>query len=391
METASNTLSEIQLLIKQALETLPKTFWVTAEINELKISSVGHCYLSLIEKDTFTNTLKAKASATIWASNYTILKSHFETTSGQPLRVGIRVLVKATVQYHTLYGLSLSITDINATYTLGELALQRRRTIARLQADGVYDMNRRTRLPVLPQRIAVISSEQAAGYQDFIHHLACNDSGFAFRTQLFPSLMQGTEAVRNIIDSLALVNEQREAFDAVVIIRGGGSAADLACFDDYELALHVAQFSLPVLTGIGHDKDESIVDLVAHRLLKTPTAVADFLIECMAAQDARLHKLENTLRNTVHQRIQGAKNKLTYLTNRRKMAVKLYFQKIYSHLQLLEKEIQYKDPATILARGYAVVLLNGDTVRDAAQVRAGDALQITLYKGKIHAEAKTCN
>jgi exodeoxyribonuclease VII large subunit len=377
----------MQQRIKQTLDSvLTESYWITAEINELKTNAAGHCYLELIEKDAKTNTLKAKAAATIWIYSYRLLKPYFETATGRSLGAGIRVLVKASVQYHALYGLSLSITDIDPTYTVGELEMQRRKTIARLQEDGVYDMNRDILWPVLPQRIAVISSEQAAGYQDFMKQLHHNEYGFAFRTQLFASLVQGTGAVQNMIDNLALINEQCEAFDVVVVIRGGGSATDLACFDDYELALHVAQFPLPVITGIGHEKDESVVDLVAHKSLKTPTAVADFLIDCLVEQENQLNKWGDALKNKVAQKIQSAQNRLENLVYRQQTAVKMYFQKIHFRLQMIEKEIQHKNPENILARGYSVVSRNGKTISDATDVHENENLQITLYKGKIQAK-----
>ncbi len=387
METLS--LSDMQQRIKQVLEgALSGSYWITAEINELKTNSAGHCYLELVEKDEAGGTLKAKASATIWAYTFRMLKPYFETTTGRALGAGIRVLVKANVQFHAVYGLSLSITDIDPAYTVGEVELQRRKTIAQLQADGVFDMNRELELPLLPQRVAVISSEQAAGFRDFMNHLHHNEYDFAFHTQLFPSLMQGAGAVQGIIESLSLVNAHRNAFDAVVIIRGGGSVADLACFDDYELAAHVAQFPLPVLTGIGHDKDESVVDMVAHTAFKTPTAVADFLIDCFAGQESRLYDLGNALQQNVRYALQAATNKLVDITNRRNMAMRMCFQQANFRLQLLEKEIHHKNPYTILARGYAVVSHNGQAIRDAAEVKAGDELQVTLYSGRIAAEVK---
>jgi exodeoxyribonuclease VII large subunit len=383
---ATHTLSEIQQRIKQTLDAaFTEPCWITAEINGLHTNPAGHCYLELVEKDAASQALKAKAAATIWAYSYRMLKPYFETATGQSLCAGIRVLIKASVQYHPLYGLNLSITDIDPAYTVGELEIQRRKTIARLQSDGVFDMNRTIRLPLLPQRIAVISSEQAAGYQDFMKQLHRNEYGYAFRTQLFPSLVQGAEAVGSIIDSLSRINAQRTAFDAVVIIRGGGSATDLACFDDYELASHVAQFPLPVLTGIGHEKDQSIVDLVAHTSLKTPTAVATFLIDCLAERENRLDTCERALRAQVQHVLQSAKDRLTQYAYRQQTATKIFFQKAGFRLQMIEKEIQHKDPATVLARGYAVVSLNGTTVRTAAALQENDEVQITLYKGNTKA------
>jgi exodeoxyribonuclease VII large subunit len=386
----SVTLSEIQQRIKQALEaSLPQSYWITAEINELKTNPAGHCYLELVDRDA--GTLKAKASAAIWASSYRLLKPFFETTTGQPLTAGMRILVKAAVQYHPLYGLNLSITDIDPAYTVGELEIQRRKTIARLQADGIFDMNRRLPFPRLPQRLAVISSEQAAGYRDFMQQLHQNEQGYAFYTQLFPSPVQGAGAVQGIIESLARINDRRGAFDAVVIIRGGGSSADLLCFDDYDLSSHVAQFPLPVLTGIGHDKDQSIVDLVAGRSFKTPTAVAGFLVECIAKEHALLQAWEQRLKNTVQQNLQSAKNRLATMTGRQETAVRLRFQKAHDYLDLLSNTIRHKDPQTILARGYAIVSLNGKTLYDAATVNPDDTLNITLSKGSLRAKAQPRN
>jgi len=383
----SITLSDMQERIKQALTgALPDSYWVTAEINELKTNSTGHCYLELVEKDETGEALKAKAAATIWASTFRLLKPYFETTTGRALSSGIRVLVKVNVQFHSVYGLCLSITDIDPAYTVGEVELQRRKTIARLKEEGVFEMNRELELPLLPQRIAIVSSEQAAGYGDFINHLHNNDYDFAFRTQLFPSLVQGAGAAQSIIEQLALINEQRKAFDVVVIIRGGGSAADLACFDEYELAAHVAQFPLPVLAGIGHEKDESVVDLVAHAAFKTPTAVANFLIDCFAEQESRLYDAGNTLQCNVQQILQATALHLNSISNRRNMAVRLYFQQAGFRLQSLEKEIHFKNPSTILARGYAVASHRGKSISNANEVRTGDELQITLYKGKLNTQ-----
>jgi exodeoxyribonuclease VII large subunit len=386
MKTDTISLLDIQQRIKQTLETaLPENYWITAEINETKTNSAGHCYLELVEKNAGDNTLLAKASATIWAYTFRMLKPYFETATGRPLGAGMRVLVKASVRYHPLYGLSLSISDIDPAYTVGEVEMQRRQTIARLKEDGVFDMNRELPLPLLPQRLAVISSEQAAGYRDFIKHLSQNEYGYAFRTQLYPSLVQGAGAVDSIIGNLVRISEHQPAYDAVVIIRGGGSAADLACFDEYELAFHVAQFPLPVLTGIGHEKDESIVDRVACHSLKTPTAVADFLVNRLAEAENRLVDGEQRLKQYVHWHLQAAAGQLQALVNRRTTAVKLCFQRTGYQLQMLEKDLYHRNPVNILKRGYAVVSAKGQTLTEASSVAAGDSLQITLYQGKIQA------
>jgi exodeoxyribonuclease VII large subunit len=274
------TLSELNLLIKDSLETaFPEQLWVVAEIAEMKINRTGHCYLELVEKNSETDAIVARARATIWAWQFRFIRPYFETTTGQPLTNGLKVLVAVTVEFHEVYGLSLNIKDIDPAYTLGDLARKRNEVIAQLTDEGIVDMNREISMPDIPSRIAIISSPTAAGYEDFMKQLENNPSGYSFYTKLFQATMQGTDAPRSIIMALYEVFEIADRFDVLVIIRGGGSQVDLGCFDDYEVAMHVAQFPLPVITGIGHEKDETVTDIVAHTKLKTPTAVAQFLIE----------------------------------------------------------------------------------------------------------------
>jgi exodeoxyribonuclease VII large subunit len=273
------SLHELNGKIRNILsEAFPEHLWVVAEINELKVNKSGHCYLELIEKDKLTEEIKAKARATIWSYTFRLLKPYFETTTGRSFSAGLKVLLFVKIEFHELYGYSLNVQDIDPTYTIGDLALQRKETIEKLKADGVFGMNKDLYLPELPSKIAVISSETAAGYQDFIQQLNTNPDGYIFYTKLFPSIMQGNDAVDSITLTLDKIFQYESFFDAVVIIRGGGSQTDLSCFDNYRLANHIAQFPLPVITGIGHDKDESVTDLVANISLKTPTAVAEFLI-----------------------------------------------------------------------------------------------------------------
>ena len=271
------TLFELNEQIKDTLcEAFPSTVWVVAEVSELKENRSGHCYLELVEK--VNNEIIARSRATIWSYTYRMLKPYFETTTGQFFSHGIKVLIQATVEFHSAYGLSLNIKDIDPTYTVGDMALQRKEIIARLKNEGIFDMNRELQLPLVPQKIAVISSKTAAGYQDFVHQLNSNAHGFIFYTQIFEAWMQGTGAVKSIIGALDRIYQYEDFFDAVAIIRGGGATADLSCFDNYELALNLVQFPLPVVTGIGHEKDDTIIDLVAHTRMKTPTAVAEFFI-----------------------------------------------------------------------------------------------------------------
>ena len=278
------TLSELQRRVRQALEerfALP--LWVSAEIAEVKVNYSGHCYLELVEKGEGDGVPKAQARAVIWRSQYARIAAYFEAETGQRLAAGMRILAKATVNYHELYGFSLQLLDVDPAYTLGDMERQRQQTIARLQAEGVWEMNRQQAMPAVVQRIAVVSSSRAAGYQDFCNELA--KSPYRFCLTLFDAVVQGAAAEDSIVDALSRIAAAGEAFDAVVMIRGGGSSSDLNCFNAYRLCNHVAQFPLPVVTGIGHDKDTSVADLVAHTALKTPTAVAAWLVERMAQAD----------------------------------------------------------------------------------------------------------
>lgn len=303
------TLSQLNEQVKDALlDAFPGAIWVVAEVSELKENRSGHCYLELIEKEG--NDIVARLRATIWSYTYRMLKPYFETTTGQFFSQGIKVLVQVTVEYHAAYGLSLNIKDIDPTYTVGDMALQRKEIIDRLQNEGVFEMNKELELPLVPQKIAVISSATAAGYQDFMNQLENNEQGFRFHTKLFEAYMQGAEAVSSIIHALERIFQFEDFFDAVVIIRGGGATADLSSFDNYELAINITQFPLPVITGIGHEKDDTIIDLVAHTRLKTPTAVAEFLINGMERYYSRLLELENGIIQLSRETLDEQKEKL---------------------------------------------------------------------------------
>lgn len=303
------TLSELNGLIKEALaEAFPSTVWVVAEISELKENRSGHCYLELIEKEE--NEIIARSRATIWSYTYRMLKPYFETTTGQAFNQGIKILVQVSIEYHSSFGLSLNIKDIDPVYTVGDLALQRKKIITRLQKEGVFEMNKELMLPLVPQKIAIISSKTAAGYQDFIHQLETNENGFKFYTHLFEAFMQGNEAVSSIIAALENIFEYEDFFDAVVIIRGGGATADLSCFDNYDLALNITQFPIPVITGIGHEKDDTIADMVAHTRLKTPTAVAEFFIAGVEQFYERILELKNEIINRTRETMEFQQEKL---------------------------------------------------------------------------------
>lgn len=276
----SVSLFDLNQRIKEVIKgSLPDPYWVIAEISEIKVNSAGHCYLELVDKDPDSLHIKARARATIWSYTFRLLKPYFESATRKTLDAGMKVLVKCSVEFHELYGLSLNVQDIDPAYTVGELARKREEIIRRLEQEGVIQMNKELLLPLVPQKIAIISSATAAGFEDFIRQLESNDYRFKYYYKLFPAVMQGSEAEKSIIDALDRAYYYEHFFDVVVIIRGGGSQADLSCFDSYQLAYYITQFPLPVITGIGHEKDESVTDIVAHIQLKTPTAVADFIIQ----------------------------------------------------------------------------------------------------------------
>lgn len=290
--TEKLSLTELQLIIRDSLYmALPDMYWVIAEISEIKENYNGHCYLELIEKQPDEKDICARARGIIWSKKYRFLKSYFENITGETLREGIKILAKVRVEYHELYGLSLSICDIDPAFTVGEMAMKRQMIIKKLEDDGVFTMNKELELPFVTRNIAIISSANAAGYSDFMKHLVNNSYGFVYYTKLYESPMQGIDTERGIITALDRIAEQSDIFDIVVIIRGGGSQVDLSWFDNYNIAYHITQFPLPVITGIGHDKDMSVTDMVANLALKTPTAAADFIVDRTAAAENRLFEL----------------------------------------------------------------------------------------------------
>ena len=304
-------LYELQHRIQGALaEKFAGKYWVRAEVSECKANPAGHCYLTLVEKEEGDGALRAKASAIVWASAWRLVGPYFERETGSPLASGMKILVQAQVQYSELYGLSLIITDIDPTFTLGELEAARRQTLLRLEKEGMLDLNAQLSLPALPRRFAVITSETAAGWRDFRHHLHDNEYGFKFTTVLFQATMQGSDAPTSIIEAMDAVAAREQEFDALLILRGGGGASDLVCFDDYELAVNVAQFPLPVLTGIGHDHDHHIIDDVAHTCVKTPTALADYLIDLFASADYELSSLAQRLRLALESKVSRSEAQL---------------------------------------------------------------------------------
>lgn len=286
------SLTELQLIIKDSLyAALPGMYWVVAEISEINENYAGHCYLELVEKHPDEKNIRARVRGIIWNKRYRFLKPLFENITGESLKEGQKILVRVTVEYHEIYGLSLIINDVDPSFTIGEMALKRQKIIQRLEEEGVISMNKELVFPILPIRIGVISSKNAAGYSDFIKHLTENSFGYVFHTVLFDAVMQGTDSETSIIDALDRVSDNLELFDVVVIIRGGGSQTDLSWFDNYNIAYHITQFPVPVITGIGHEKDLTVTDIVAYRAEKTPTAVADWLVNCVYNAEDHLVKM----------------------------------------------------------------------------------------------------
>jgi exodeoxyribonuclease VII large subunit len=398
------SLSELLEQVKGTLrEGLPGSYWVVAEIMELQ--DRHHCYLELIEKSEEDERLLARVRATIWASRYAMLRPFFETSTGTRLKSGIKILCKASVEFHTLYGLSLNITDLDPSYTLGDLARKKQEVIERLRKEGVFDMNRELPFPLVPQRIAIISSESAAGYGDFLESIRNNRHGFHFDTSLYPAVMQGDEAPASITSAMEKIFESEARFDCVVLIRGGGSKADLESFNHYDLAYFITQFPLPVITGIGHERDESVADMVAHLGLKTPTAVAEFLVDQLLAFEFRLSELLDRLSLSVQNRvrseltgleryevdlhhlsrgmIQMDSEQLMQEAARLRRELATYLERKQDSLAQLQKRCELVDPRNILKRGYSMTLHKGKSILSAGQIKAGDLLETRLYEGHI--------
>lgn len=427
------SLSELQRRIKSAVEeSFPLPVWVAAEIAELKVNYSGHCYLELVEKaepspargtkvgsggalmgvsSGGSSVPRAQVRAVVWRSQYAMLSAYFEAETGSKLAAGMKILAKVIVTYNELYGLSLQITDIDASYTLGEVERQKQQTIKQLQQDGVWDMNREVAMPMLVQRLAIVSSASAAGYRDFCNEL--RSGGYAFAVELFDAVMQGAAAEESVCAALEAIAARQEEFDAVVIIRGGGSASDLSCFNSYRLCSYVAQFPLPVLTGIGHDKDTSVADMVASIPLKTPTAVAAWLVDRMARIDAwlddsmqRLGELAvvATHRERLRLEMYSAdvaklatlrfERERAYLQMSREMllsAVERTIEREKLKVNMAQEIVEARSPQQILRMGFAVVRSNGKAIRSTECVAAGQKLTIELGQGELVAEVESIN
>ena len=383
----SFTLYELQRIIGVAVEQfLPNPVWVSAEISELKVNYSGHCYLELVEKEQNSSSgsaVKAQVRAVIWKSQYPRLAAKFEAATGRALAAAMTVLVQVTVTHHPLFGLSLQITDIDPSYTLGEVELQRQRTIAQLKADGVWNMNREQTIPRVVQRVAVISSATAAGYRDFMEEIAA--SPYKISTTLFEAVMQGEASEQSIVCALNAIAERCEEFDVVAIIRGGGSQADLECFNSYLTALYVAQFPLPVATGIGHDKDTSIADMVAAIPLKTPTAVAQWICSTAERFDSELEYAAVMLRESCHKITQAAATKLDHYAQQLRQNVAITLMRQGEKLDSYAMLVKNFAPARLLELGFAVARGEKGVIHSTADVAVGDRITIEVADGEISA------
>ncbi|MDA3823004.1 MAG: exodeoxyribonuclease VII large subunit [Bacteroidales bacterium] len=428
MEVNSITLRTLNEKIQEVTENaFPQSVWVIAEILEMQVNRSGHCYMELIEKSKSDNSIIAKNRATIWSSRFNMVRSYFETTTRTKLEPGIKVLLKTNISFHSIYGLSLNITDIDPSFTIGDIAVKKQEVINKLHAAGIIEMNKELTLAEVPQRIAVISSETAAGFGDFLDSLINNNSGFSFKVTLFPAIVQGETAEKSIISALEKIFQLDSSFDAVVLIRGGGSQSDLDCFNGLELAMNIAQFPLPVLTGIGHERDETIADIVAHQSLKTPTAVAEYLLDKTMEFSVRVKRLQERFEQSLAWIIQKNRMALQQKSSDLHHLVKQYLveethilntfqvtlrqdveQKTRRELNLLDKSrdkmnylcaglfninqrsletfsktLLLLSPEKVLARGYSISYVDGKSIKSVKNIQAGTKIETKILDGSI--------
>ena len=379
------TLRQLNMMVHDAIEMqLSDEYWVEAELSECRERS-GHCYMELIEKDEQTNTPIARASAKCWRQTWQMVQPHFEHITGQPLHAGLKVLLRVYAQFHETFGFSWIVTDIDPTYTIGDMARRRQEIIRQLKEEGVFDLQRELQLPLVTPRIAVISAEGAAGYGDFCRQLEENEYGFKFQVTLFPAVMQGEQVEHSLIAALEKIYDYQ--FDCVVIIRGGGATADLSGFDTLALAENVAQFPLPIITGIGHDRDESILDMVSHTRVKTPTAAAALLIDRLASIWQRLENAQQRIR-MVQRLFSEQHHHLDLLQNRLSIAIERIMTHQKHRVSQLELQLQSFDPQILLGRGYSITLHNGRAVRNPQELKPGDEIETRVEKGVIISTVK---
>lgn len=432
MDDKTLTLYELNGLVRQVIEqTLSQEYWVEAELSECR-ESRGHCYMELIEKDEQSATPIARASAKCWRTQWQMLQPYFERTTGQQLHAGMKVRLKVYAQFHEAYGFSWIVIDIDPTFTLGDMARKRREIIRQLKEEGVFDLQKELQLPLFCQRIAVISSQTAAGYGDFVNQLNNNEYNLQFTTRLFPAIMQGEQVEQSIIAALNTIYQQADDFDCLVIIRGGGATADMSGFDTLALAENVANFPLPIITGIGHDRDESILDMVSHSRVKTPTAAAQLLVDHLllvlrrieqaeqritnyaqnlidiqkarlsslairiptlfslvrTRQESLLDRMLQSITSSARHRMERNDEKLSVLSHQLSAASQQLLTKESHRLELLEQRTRALDPQLILNRGYSITLFGGKTVRLASELKPGDEIENRLSKGTIKSIVK---
>ena len=400
----SELTGQIQAVIRQ---NFSNTIWVRAEISELRENG-GHCYLELIEKESDSDHIIAKVRANIWSGTYRMLKPYFESSTGESFRAGMTVLVSVVVEFNGLYGFSLNIRDIDPVFTIGELAARRMEIIRQLEAEGIADMNKELSFPVLPQRLAIISSETAAGYGDFCDQLNANTRNYAFYPKLFPAIMQGMQAELSIIQALEKIYDHIDLFDVVVIIRGGGATTDLSCFDSYNLALNCAQFPLPIIAGIGHQRDVSILDMVAHTSVKTPTAAAEFLISNLDEAEDMINEFAHQLSNIASNATKNEERRLemtwlkikqaartgflkeTNLLSTYLIKIKNYVQNRMVHessrLNLIQTKIETHSPKFLTERGYTITTMNGKRLTSTQEIKTGDKITTHLPDGNFNSK-----
>ena len=410
METLS--LYELNRLIRLTLHRgLSNAYWVQAELSEVREAYNGHCYIELVQKSEQGNTFVAKARGSIWANVYRMLKPYFENTTGQRFVAGIKVLLQVSVDFHEQYGLSLTVHDIDPTYTLGDMARRRREILMQLESEGVLTLNKELSMPMLPQRVAVVSAAGAAGYGDFCDQLMHNPYGFVFYPRLFPAVMQGDRVEESVIAALDSIISDDSQWDVVVIIRGGGATSDLSGFDTYLLATNCAQFPLPIITGIGHERDDTVLDTVAHTRVKTPTAAAEFLIARLVDAADALNAQVEALAHVVNMRMRSEEQRLTQiaaqlpflfsLAHTRQMhrieqleshlrtSLKQLMVKETHRLQLIEQVTESASPQLMLQRGYSITRCNGKVVRDASILSPGVLLTTEFADGMVQSEVRT--
>ena len=418
------TLYELNGLVRQTLElTMDSEYWVQAEIAELRVNR--HCYMELVQKEARGGGMMAKARAQVWANSWVFIKPMFENMTGQTLAPGMQVMLKVEVTFHELYGYSLNVTDIDPSYTLGDIARHRQEILRKLAEEGIETMNKELPLPRLLQRVAVISSASAAGYGDFCNQLTHNQRGLAFKTELFQAVMQGNEVESSVVDALNRIAERLDEWDVVVIIRGGGATSDLQGFDSLLLAENVAQFPLPIITGIGHERDDTVIDLISHTRVKTPTAAAEFLIHhqdqeldiledlsvrltdhvsqmlydetarlkmlankipmlfstVKAREEVRLHRLSALLANSSIQRLEQAKSGVELMSQQLTLFTSARLQSERKRLELMESKLESAHPNRILQLGFSITRMGGKALKAVDEVKEGDEIETTLASG----------